>query len=75
MDRSFLLTMLISPVMKAAIPEVAATSIGIVRIGLLKNVSPPRCPEATRIPNDARDTAKAKISQADHLPKVVVGLK
>ena len=67
--------MLTMPVMKAAIPEVAAISIGIVRIGLLKNVSPPRCPEATRIPNDARDTAKVKISQADHLPKLVLALK
>jgi len=75
MDLSLLLTMLIRPVMNADIPAVAAISTGIVRIGLLKNVSPPRCPEATRIPNDARDTAKVKISQADLLPKVVVGLK
>jgi hypothetical protein len=67
--------MLIRPAMNAAIPEVAAISAGTVRIGLLKNVSPPRCPEATRIANDARDTAKVKISQADLLPKIVVGLK
>ena len=67
--------MLISPVKKAAIPEVAATSIGIVRIGLLKNVSPPRCPEATRIPNDARDIANAKISQVERVPNLVLGLK
>jgi len=49
MDRSFSLIMLMSPVIKAAIPDVAARSIGTVRIGLLKKVSPPRCPEARRI--------------------------
>ncbi len=75
MDRSLLLTMLIRPVINAAIPAVAATSPGMVRIGLLKNVAPPRCPEATRIPKEARDTAKVRISQADILPKLVVGLK
>jgi len=67
--------MLIRPVKNADIPAAAAISPGMVRIGLLKNVSPPRCPEATRIPNDPRDTAKVKISQADLLPRLVVGLK
>jgi hypothetical protein len=67
--------MLIKPVMNADIPAVAVVSAGTVRVGLLKNVSPPRCPEATRTPNDARDTAKVKRSQADLLPKIVVGLK
>jgi len=67
--------MLIRPVMNAAIPAVAAVRAGTVRIGLLKNVAPPRCPDATRIPNDPRDTAKVKISQADLLPQAVTGLK
>jgi hypothetical protein len=74
-DRSLLLTMLIRPVMNAAMPAVAAVRAGTVRIGLLKNVAPPRCPDATRIPNDPRDTAKVKISQADLLPQAVTGLK
>jgi hypothetical protein len=75
MDRSLLLTILIRPIMNAAIPAAAAISAGMVRIGLLKNVSPPRCPEATSIPNDPRDTAKVTMSQADLLPGLVVGLK
>ena len=61
--------------MKAAIPEIQAISIGIARRGLLKNVPPPRCPEITRILNDAKATARVKISQADRLPKLVWGLK
>ena len=55
--------------MKAAIPDIGAKSIVNVTIGILS------CPEAKRIPNDATDTAQAKISQADHVPKVVVGFK
>ena len=61
--------MLIRPVMKAAIPDVGTKSIVNVTIGILS------CPEAKRIPNDARDTAQTTISQVDHVPKVVVGFK
>jgi hypothetical protein len=67
--------MLIRPVMNAAILAVVAVRAGTVRILLLKNVALSRCPEATRIPNDPRDTAEVKISQADLLPQVVTGLK
>jgi hypothetical protein len=36
------------PVKNEDIAEIAAISIGIVRAKLLKKVSPPLCPEATR---------------------------
>lgn len=74
-ERSFLLPMLITPVIKAAIPDAAERIIGIANRGLLKNVAPPRCPEATTAWNAPKNTAKATISQAEHLPKLVVALK
>jgi len=45
--RSFCIKILKIPTKKAPAPAVPATSIGIARRELLKNVSPPRCPEAT----------------------------
>jgi len=74
-DRSLLLMMLMIPVKKADTPEIPASSIGIVSVRLLKNVSPPRCPEATRSWNDINNTTKATINATDHLPKVVLGTK
>ena len=74
-DRSFSLVMLMIPVMKAAIPLIPARSIGIAREGLLKNVSPPRCPNKALILNTNKNTARATSSQTDRLPNLVLGLK
>ena len=72
---SLSLIMLAIPVKKAAIPAVPAGRIAADRRGLLKKVSPPRCPEETRAQNMPMNMPKAMISQADHLPRLVVGLK
>jgi hypothetical protein len=61
--------------MNAAIPAVAASSPGMASTRLLKNVSPPRCPDAIRACNEPKKTAKATINQAEYLPSLVVGLK
>ena len=58
-----------SPVKMASTPEVPASNIGIVSNRILKNVSPPRCPEATRSRNARKNTTKAAINPVDHLPK------
>jgi len=42
---------------------------------LLKNVSPPRCPNATKIRNTAKNKKNAIISPVDHLPIMVLGLR
>jgi hypothetical protein len=63
----------ISPVTKAATPQVPAISIGTVSRRLLKNVSPPRWPERTRIRNNAKNRMKAAIKPTDHLPQEVFG--
>jgi hypothetical protein len=63
----------INPVRKANTPEVPASNIGIVSTRLLKNVSPPRCPEATRSWNATKNTMKATINPVDHLPNAVFG--
>jgi len=72
-ERSLFFMTLISPIRKASTPEVSASSIGIVSTRLLKNVSPPRCPEATRSRNTTRSTTKATTNPVDHLPKGVFG--
>jgi len=72
-DRSLLLMVPISPITKANTPEVPANSIGIVSIRLLKNVSPPRWPEATRSWNATKNMMRAASNPADHLPGVVFG--
>ena len=74
-DRSLLLIMLIIPVRKADTAETPASSPGIPRVRLLKNVSPPRCPDATSIPNTAENKRNAIISPVDHLPTVVLVLR
>jgi len=74
-DRSPLLMTPTSPVTKAETPEIPAISIGTASARLLKNVSPPRCPEAAMSWSDMRNTMKAEISATDHLPKVVFGMK
>jgi hypothetical protein len=63
----------ISPVTKAATPQVPARSIGTVSRRLLKNASSPRCPETTRMINNAKNRMKAAIKPTDHLPKEVFG--
>jgi hypothetical protein len=63
------------PVKNADMPEIPAISIGTDRTRLLKNVAPPRCPEATRSWNVVNNKIKAIMSQIDHLPKRVFGIK
>jgi hypothetical protein len=65
----------IIPVKKANMPEIPDINIGTARVGLLKNVAPPRCPEATRSWNVMNSTIKAMINHIDHLPKRVLGIK
>lgn len=72
-DRSLFLVTLINPITKANTPEVPASSIGIVSTRLLKNVSSPRCPEATRSWNAIKNKMKVTINPVDHLPNVVFG--
>ncbi len=72
-DRSLLLMTPISPVRKANTPETPASSEGIVRARLLKYVSPPRCPNAIKIRNTAKNKKNTIINPVDHLPKGVFG--
>ena len=74
-DRSLLLMILMIPVKKDDIPEIPAISIGKDRVRLLKNVAPPRCPEATRSWKVMNNTIKAIMSHIDHLPRRVLGIK
>ena len=74
-DRSLFLMMPMMPVKKADIPQIPAISIGTASKGLLKNVSPPRCPEATRSWNNVNSAIKATMSHIDHLPNWVLGTK
>ena len=74
-DRSLLLMIPMIPVKNADIPEIPAISIGTDSARLLKNVAPPRCPEATRSQNVTNNTIKAIMSHIDHLPKRVLGIK
>ena len=67
-DRSLLLMIPMIPAKKADIPEIPAIIIGTVSKRLLKNVSPPRCPEATRSWNNMNSAIKAIMSHIDHLP-------
>lgn len=74
-DRSLLLMMPMIPVKKADTPEIPASSIGIVSARLLKNVSPPRCPDATRSRNTKKKKSRLAVNPIDHLPIVVLGLR
>ena len=62
------------PVKKAHTANVAAISMGIVNVRLLKNVSPPLCPEATKTKKNAKNNIDIPISLIDQLPRVVFGL-
>ncbi len=57
------------PVKKANRAEIPAITIGMDSARVLKNVAPPRCPEATRIWNTMNKTIKTVISHIDHCPK------
>lgn len=72
-DLSLLFIIPITPVTKADIADIPATIIGIVRQRLLKKLSPPLCPEATRTRNVMNNTMKMTNSQIDQLPKQVFG--
>ncbi len=74
-DFSLFFIILIIPVKKADMPEIPAISIGIVSAKLLKNVSPPRWPEATRSRNVINSKKKTIINPTDNLPKKVFGAK
>ena len=74
-DRSLLLMIPMIPVKKADIPEIPAISIGTDSARLLKNVAPPRCPEAKRSCNVMKNTIEAIMSHIDHLPKRVFGIE
>ena len=74
-DRSLLLMISMMPVKKADIPEIPAITIGKDSARLLKNVAPPRWPEATRSWKAMNNTIKAIMSHIDHLPKRVRGTK
>ncbi len=67
-ERSLLLIILITPMMKAATPEIAARSPGIASKRLLKKVLPPLSPKAIKRFNNPRKMKKARIDPTDHLP-------
>ncbi|MFC2069457.1 hypothetical protein ACFLTP_10720 [Chloroflexota bacterium] len=60
---------------KADIPEIPAISIGMDSARLLKNVVPPRCPEATRSWNAMNNKITTTMRQIDQFPKRVFGIK
>jgi hypothetical protein len=62
------------PVKNEDTAKIAAISIVIASARLLKNVSPPLCPEATREQNNMKNKREATISLTDQLPKTVFGL-
>jgi hypothetical protein len=66
--------MLIIPVKNAPTAEIAAINIGIASKGLLKNVSPPFCPEATSKPNKTKNERETAISLTDQMPGTLFGL-
>ena len=61
------------PVKNEDIARIAAISIGIARARLLKNSSPPLCPEATSEKNTIKNKRDTIINQIDQLPNVVFG--
>lgn len=64
-----------APVKNAHTANMKAISMGIVRARLLKNVSPPLCPEATMTENNTKNNIEAPISLTDQIPRVVFGLQ
>ena len=62
------------PVINAHTARIAATSMGIASERLLKNVSPPFCPDAIKEDNTIKNRMETTISLTDHLPCTVLGL-
>lgn len=73
-DRSLRFMMLKIPTKKADTPEAPARIPVNARVGLLKNVIPPRWPEAARTCSNANNKKKTIINPADHLPRRVFGI-
>jgi len=73
MDCSFFIMILIVPQRKEIIAENPAKIPTIARIGLSKNVSPPLCPDATKIIIRASNKKKPIINPTDHFPSLVLG--
>jgi len=73
-ERSLFLIILNIPIKNAPIPEIAARRNGITNNKLLKNVSPPRSPEATRRKKDSKNKKKRIMSPIDHLPGQLFGI-
>ena len=72
--RFLFLIILIIPNKNALIPEMAARRNGIVNNRLLKNVSPPRSPEATSRKKDNINKKKSIIRPINHLPGQLFGI-
>ncbi len=74
-ERSLLLMIPIIPVKKADMPDIPAKSIGIASARLLKNVSPPRCPDAPSSMVNRKKMSDPTINPIDHFPRAVLGRK
>jgi hypothetical protein len=72
---SWLFTIPIIPVKKAATPDSPDKDIGTEIKRLLKKVSPPSCPEATMIIATRKKMTNPADSPNDHLPRKVFGRK
>jgi len=66
---SFFFIILIIPVKKDSIPNIAAVTIGRHNFKLLQKVAPPFSPRLKNIKNTARKIKKAIINPTVHLPK------
>jgi hypothetical protein len=62
------------PVKNAHTANMAAISIGRASERLLKNVSPPLCPDAIKTFNTMKNRMEITINLTDQLPRVVLGL-
>ena len=62
------------PVKNAHTANMAAISMGIVSTRLLKNVSPPRWPKATRAANNMKKARANAINLTDQAPSTALGL-
>jgi hypothetical protein len=62
------------PVKNEPIANMEAVSMGIVSKRLLKNVSPPLCPDAIKADNTMKNRMEITINLTDQLPRVVLGL-
>ena len=70
---SLYFTTLIKPIKKASMALRAANIVGNANTRLLKNVIPPRCPEAIRARHKPIRAKKETHNLTDHLPGVDFG--